>query len=413
MALPTNALQNVVTYQDSGLAFMENYMCIVSSANTKFREFNTSIPTNLGSTVSFDLTPRFSTGDGLVISIQGSEQRVQTLTVDTSKHVAYAFSAEQFIFNVEDYMEKFGRSAGIALGTKVEENVALNFLNHTYRCYGDGVTAVNSFSQLSEALALFRNYSAVLDQTKFFLPDMAVPAIVQTGLNQFSIDRNNEMTKSWMIGNYDNCEFYRSNLLPIHTAGTIGDDAVTLTVTETNDPTGANITAITFSGAGTDADAIKKNDILEFQDGVSGQPNLRFLTFQGYVPSANKVQLRATANAASSGGNVTVSISPALSSVLGKNQNILHNIVAGMQVKVRPSHRAGCIMSGNPLFVAMPALPDQSPYITANKANPETGISMRMYWGTKFGQNEQAFVHDAMWGSTMVDEMAMRVIFPV
>ena len=45
--------------------------------------------------------------------------------------------------------------------------------------------------------------------------------------------------------------------------------------------------------------------------------------------------------------------------------------------------------------------------------DPETGASIRQYYGSLFGQNTRGMIHDAIWGSTMVPEYAMAVIFPM
>ena len=60
---------------------------------------------------------------------------------------------------------------------------------------------------------------------------------------------------------------------------------------------------------------------------------MRYLTFIGHFPSANSVQFRATANAASNaGGVVTINITPALNWAGGQNQNLNNPIAAGMQI---------------------------------------------------------------------------------
>jgi hypothetical protein len=84
-----------------------------------------------------------------------------------------------------------------------------------------------------------------------------------------------------------------------------------------------------------------------------------------------------------------------------------------MKIVVLPSHRAGAIVGGNALFLAMPMLPEEVPFPTANKTDPDSGVSMRMYYGSLFGQNQRGFVHDAIWGSTLVDEYSMRLVFPL
>ena len=412
MAVPNNILQQVQTYQLSNLAYLQNLNCFVATANTKFKNFE-KLTANLGDTVTFDLPPRFTTAASLVATFQSADQRVENLTVDKAINVSYAFTAQQFIFNVEDYMQQFGKSAVMEMSAEIESDVARVCVESPYRFYGDGVTQINSYGQLAAALAMYRNYGAAKDNTKFYLSDIAQSAIVNTGLNQFAPRRNDEAANSWDVGDFDRAAFYVSNLLPVHTAGTIGEDGTVLTVVSVVKDANDAVIQIVFSGAGTDADAVKEFDKFQFSDGVSGQPNLRYLTFIGHKVSSNPVQFRALNDAASSAGNVTVDVYPPLKASQGNTRNLNFEIAAGMQVTALPSHRAGVITAGNPLFLGMPMLPEEVPFPTANEIDPDTAVSLRMYYGSLFGQNQRGMVHDAIWGKKLVPEYAMSVIFPL
>ena len=96
-----------------------------------------------------------------------------------------------------------------------------------------------------------------------------------------------------------------------------------------------------------------------------------------------------------------------------EDQNLNTAIVAGMQVSVLPVHRCGLIMSGKPLFLAMPRLPNEVPYPTGVETDPDSGASLRSYYGSLFGQNQRGYVTDCIWGSTLVDEYAMMIALPV
>lgn len=415
MAVPNQTLQQVVTYNMANLAFLLNYGCFVNTSNKKFKDFD-KITANRGDTVSFDLPPRMYANDGLVAVNQPANQRVQSLTVDKAAHVAYAFTSQQFIFNTRDYMERYGKAAISEIANKVESDVALLAETNTYRFFGDGLTQISSYGQLANMLAQYRTYGSAKDRIRVYLSDLAVPQIVNSGLNQFVLNRNEKEAMSWEVGSFNNADFYQTNLLPIHVAGTAGEQAQTLTVVSTNDPTGDNITQITLSGATpNDPDAIKLNDSLQFNDSVAGQPDMRYLTFVGHSVSGARVQVRATADAAADGaGNVTVDITPALSVTAGNSeQNINNNVVAGMQMSVLPSHRCGLIVGGDALFLGMPQLPNQDPFPSANQMDADTGCSLRMTHGAVLGQNEIRNIHDVIWGKTLPDEYAMKIAFPL
>lgn len=412
MAVPNNILQQVQTYQMSNLAYLQNLNCFVATANTKFKNFE-KLTANLGDTVTFDLPPRFTTAASLVATFQSADQRVENLTVDKAINVSYAFTAQQFIFNVEDYMEQFGKAAVMEMSAEIEADIATVCVEAPYRFYGDGVTPINSYGQLAAALAMYRNYGAAKDNTKFYLSDIAQSAIVNTGLNQFALDRNNRSANSWDVGDFDRAAFYVSNLLPVHTAGTIGEDGTVLTVVSVVKDANDAVIQIVFSGAGTEPLAVLEFDKFQFSDGVAGQPNLRYLTFIGHKVSSNPVQFRATADAASSGGALTVDVYPPLKASAGNTRNLNFEIAAGMQVTALPSHRAGMITAGNPLFLGMPMLPEEVPFPTGNEVDPDTGVSLRMYYGSLFGQNQRGMIHDAIWGKKAVPEYVMSVIFPL
>lgn len=418
MSVPSNFLQQVQTYQMAHLGLLLNYGCFVHESNKKFKDFN-KMTGNLGDTVTFDLPPRFSKTHSLVAQFQSSAQRVQTLSCDNPVSVSYAYTSQQMIFNVEHYMEVFGESAVAELAVEVEADVATLCETAPYRFYGDGVTAISSFGQLADMMAQYRTYGYAHERTKAFLSDLAVPSIVNSGLNQFVMNRNEDMAQSWMVGNFERTDWFRSNLLPIHISGSVGNatgGGNVLTVLSTNDPTGNNITQITLSGAPTsDPDAILQYDSCQFLDNVADQPNLRYLTFVGHKPSGARVQLQVTQSAASDNtGHVTIDIFPPLCATPGNaNQNLTYNIVAGMQLQFYPSHRCGMVVGGNSMYLAMPQLPLMPPYDTSNHMDEETGVSTRLQFGSVFGQNQLGMIHDCIWGKTAPSEYVMKIMFPL
>lgn len=386
------------------------------------------------STVTFDLPPRFTSAAGLVASFEPAAQRVLQLVADQANNTSFTVTSQQRIFNLEkgeeDYMKVFGKSAIAELANLVETNIAknwvsgvrsqntgtLNTFSGPYRFFGDGTTAISSYQQLAQAVMLFKNYGAVSEGMKVYLPDTIIPAIVGSGLNQFAPERNNEISMSWEVGTFGTprVEYYQSNLMPIHVSGNTGVLGQTLTVVSTNDPTGQNVTQITVSGAtANDALAVFSGDLFQFND-IPNFPRMRYLTFIGHSVSANHVQFRATADAVADGaGNITISITPALNWAGGANQNLNNPIVAGMQISGLPSHRAGGICGGDALYLAMPQLPEQSPYDTANEYDPETGASIRLTYGSLFGQNQTGMIYDEVHGSVLVPEYSLRMVIPL
>lgn len=440
--LPDNILRAVQTWQPSGLAYFANLMCFGEQANKKFKDFQ-KMEGNLGSTVTFDVPPDSISANGLVATFQASVQKLESLTCDQARNVSRMFTNQQDVFNLEQskYMDIFGKADVEELASYIEGNLALNAHSavpvmtvdengqsvptgalHTesgpYRFYGDGVAAINSYQQLQQAVTNFKNPGAP-QNIKVFLPDVIVPSVIGSGLNQFAPKRNDSDAMSWEIGDFGTplVKYLQSNLLPVHNSGTVGnstDPNNILTVVSTNDPTGKNVTQITFSSPiTTDSQAILSGDVFQFMWRVAGQQNLYFLTYRGHVVSSQPVQNRAIADAALSGGNVTVTLAKPLIWSPGPAQNINAPITAGMKVQVMPSHKCGLIGSSDAFFLAMPQLPDEIPYPTMSKTDPDTGFSLRMYYGAVFGKNQRGMIYDNTWGSNMVPQYWMRMLFPL
>lgn len=441
-ATPVNVLQTVQTYQKAELAWLLNSFVGISISNKKFKDFNTTAPSNLGDTVTFDTTPRFISYPGLVITQQPSVQRVQSLICSQAANVSQGYTDQQFIFNVREYMDRFGMSAMKELGTYVESDILKNFVSGVtvtdpqnpnvntvqyksgpFRFYGDGVTPINSFTQLAQSVANFQDFGAATHKMCAILPVANIPAIVGSGLNQFATNRNNDLAQSWELGPFAGADWYESNLLPTHVSGAIAEAAApanVMTVTAVSDPTGQNVISITFSvdaSVGNSPDAVKAGDLFQFNDGVAGKQDLRFLTFIGHKPSQQPVQFRAIADAASSGNSITVQLQTindvGLVWAANQNQNLNTAIVAGMTVTPVPSHRAGILMSGDQFYMAMPRLPDESPFTTVTSVDSDSGASIRHYFGSQFGLNNRAYVRDVLFGSTLVAENSMRYCFPL
>jgi hypothetical protein len=400
--MAANILQQVITYQMNELALLQNLNAFVGTANTKYNNFD-KIATNLGDTVSFDLPARYSSNPTLTAVFQGSVQRIHSLTVNKARNVSIEFTNQEFIFNVDEYMDKFGKPAVAEIGAHIEADIAKNCLL-PYRFFGNGVTPINSYGQLAKAVSFYKDYGAVKTKLTGYLDNISVSDIVNTGLSQFVPSRNEKAAHSWMVGDYRDVTWTESNLLPVHISGTAGEAADVLTFVSIN----AAGTQLTLSGVSTDAGAVKEFDLFEFST------NIKYLTFTGHAPSQSPVQVRATADADAIAGTVIVNIIPALIVTDGdRNQNLSRALVGTDIGKFLPSHRRGMICGGDAMYLAMPQLADQYPFPTGNKVDPDSGVSMRMYYGSIFGQNNRGFVHDVIWGTTVVPDYSYAIVYPL
>lgn len=421
-----NLLRSVVTYQQYCTARVENMFATIKMANKRFENFN-NLTAQLGDTVSFPKPYRFRASDSLVLDVQAVEQRIMYLTVDKSASIAREFDDLQFIFNVDqpDRLKQMTDSAISEIGAKVEYDVASAFINDTYRFYGNGVDFIDTFGKLAKALEFFNEYGAAKTDVVGFLPNVGVEKIVSSGLQEFVPVDNEDLRRKWMIGDYQNCKWTKSNLLNKHIAGTVGQSLATvspilLTVVSTVKDVNGYITNITFSGAPiSDPNAVKKGDLFQFSN-IAGETDhsFDFLTFNGHQPSSAPVQFGASADAASDGaGNVTVALNNPLVPVDNdRNQNITEDVTAGMTCWVANSHIAACINAGSTLFLAMPKLVSTEPFASSNEINSDTGISIRAYFGTILQTGRvpvKVYANDCIWAKKMDGDNSLRMCFPL
>jgi len=417
MSVPSNILQQVVTWNMADLEIFQNLCVFVSTANTKFMDPE-NFAGNLGSTVSYETPPRLVSEESLVVNFQEIQQNSRNLTVNNQQNVSYAGTAEQIVFNnLEEYTTRLGDVAMATLASKVEKVVAGLCETIPYRFYGNGTTPITSAQQLAQMIANFKAYSTPPGVLKVYLDLQSIPAIVNTMQNQFTVDRNNINYKTWMVGNWDGVDYYTSNLLPIHTAGTVGNASpvTPLTVVSTNDPTGNAITQITLSGAtASDVNAIKAYDRGQFVN-TGGATVPFFLTWTGQVLTNLPLQILITADAAAtSGGNVTISVYPTLCATPGNiNQNINTNIVAGMVLQLAPTAKNGAVVSDNAMYVAMPKLPSTYPFPSSTATDENSSVSVRLYYGVIPFQNVYGWTRDVIWGQDGNPPNWMAILFPI
>lgn len=409
-----NVLESVATLQEDALALFQNRNCFVQTANTQFVDFEKTIG-NLGMEIKVELPFRFITTPSLVSKTQSLKQRYASLITDKDASVDYAMSAEEMIYHFDNNRDRIGKSAIAELSAYVEKDIASRIPDFTYRFFGDGKTTFSGLEDLEKMLIMYREVGIPSPSLNCYVSDLYLLKARSGMMNQFAPIRNDKLARRYEIGEYNYTKFYRSNMLPIHEAGDVGQKGTILTIEGTNDPTGKKITQLQLSGdTEPDSIAFKKNDLIQFQD-VSGIPNVRFLTNVGHAPSSCPVQCRVTSDATvPEKGALTINIDPILCADPNDSDwNITSNIVKGMKIQTAPSHRAGLLIGGDAFYISMPKLPAESPNDSVSKYDPDTGVALRVTYGTVAGSNVFGFHYASLWGTLMVPDYCMRILFPV
>lgn len=433
MAAQENIFKQVQMLAEESLAALTNTGYFIKYANKELNDFNKRNG-SLGSSVSYPLPIRSKGAAGLNVVNHKFTVRYGNLVVSQSQHVSHDWTAQDFTFYADSYMDQIGKSQVLQLGSQVETDM-VNCITGTmiggpesgdgiegvaqtqsggYRFFGDGTMALNSYQLLAQAKANFIAYGAPEGDLDLVLPVEYIPAIIGNGLNQFAINRNNDTANSWELGTWNGLNCFTSNLLPVHTAGSCGDEALTLTVVSSStvqNPDGSATTTIIASGAPvSDSDAVKNGDMGQF----TIPSGLKFTTFQGQQTTTLPVQFRVIADAASTGGGqVTITVTPGLVSTPGPTQNLNKPLVAGMTFKLMPSHKVGLLAHRKAVYMAMPDLPTKEPFPSARASDEKTGVSMLMAHGSELNKNITQMTHYCLYGATIAQDYAMRILLPL
>lgn len=423
-----NNFQQVELYLSAMLPLLENLDPIYSLANKQFDNFS-NIEFSYGGSVSFDLPNRFQVVNSLDVTGVASaiNQRKQNLVVDKSWSGTFSVNSTEFWqYQTEDWIPKYGRSMVAEIGSKFGKDVSNVAKDYTYRTFGDGVTPLNSVKQIHQIIANYRNYGSAAGQLKMILPDIIIPDIVNDGLNQFVLNRNEEYANSWELGSDTQCKYYKSNFLPTHNAGTAGNNTDPLTITNIIDatgPSGETASQLTIDGITVDAGAFQTGDIITLDPNANYTPVLsgasaRFLTFIGHELSSQKVQVRVLADADAVAGTATVTVFPRLvSDATNSDQNVNFDItsVTGgnpMEASALPDHVCGVIWSANPVYCATPKLPQILGFDSSSQIS-STGVGMRLTAAGNVETGVNQWVWNLNYGYSAVDEYMMRIAIPI
>jgi len=412
-SVPQNQFKEYTALAKMSVTAIRSLTPVLFHANTAYEEFIPG-PNNRSASANYFKQGRSSWVASLSSSFEEIIDRTGTITIDQPGSASIAVSDQQVIFDVKKGWDKYLKPKVAELGTGIHNNVIDVFRTKVERWYGGANQPINSYFGLQSAVTRMQLYGTTGGQAKGFIPASIVPTMVQSGLSDFAIDRGNRDAMKWELSNQADCDWFKCTTLPTQIAGTVGNSGLTLTVVSTVLDSNGAVVEIVFSGAPTsDSNAVHKYDKFQFVDNVSGQPNMRLLSFVGHLPIAHPVQFVAQANCASDGGGlVSVPLNPPLQAAAGQLQNINNPIVAGMKVTVLGDHTTGLLMQGDPLMLAFAPLPEKDPFKSVTVTDPNTKVSLRLTYATKPFEPEEGWSYNALWGSDLDADNAIGLIFP-
>lgn len=438
MANSTFNVEGYVT-KDS-LPFLENQLSVTLTYDSDYRSWGPAKEVGTrGDTFVFKTPTRTRTKTGITFDQLAAgegdfSERIMPITANQQDHTNYQYTnVEEALFDRKGLLSYNNRSNLIELGTRMEQFSVTQGAFTGYRAFGDFSVQdgqMQTVGEVTDAVATYQTFGDAPDGY-YVIPLTPAAKIAQSSLQQFVPARNDKVALKGDLGNLggvENMRFIKSNVIPIHTAGTAADNAQNLgagyeissivVTPPSNDLTGNSVgtTTINLASMPNDGDTFVVNDMIDI--GFNSTSPLRFLSFTGYVTSENTVQGRVITGGTVAGGTVQIVIEPSLivDDGIDVNANINRAIVTGSsgdKLRVAKSHRAAPIYIGNYGKFVAPKLPTMEDLKSGAVESPN-GISLRMYYGDGIiGTAKKWVVHDVIYGFKGLAEGFGRVLYPL
>mgnify|MGYP003652533614 CR=1 FL=1 len=201
----------------------------------------------IGNALQIRLPNEFTSTTGASLSTQAITENQVTLTLDTQRHVDFAFSSEELTLDIDNFSERYLKPAMSVLAAHIEEDVMTNVLADVAQGI-DGTGAAMTSAQAVQAMTLLDDYLAPTEDRTACLTPQAAGDLISAQSTLFN-DRS-EISAQFLkgrIGSQFGFDFYTNATLPSFTSGTAASSATAYLINDANTLNGASITVDTGS----------------------------------------------------------------------------------------------------------------------------------------------------------------------
>src|SRR6266851_2223541 len=285
------------------LVMLENNLVAAGKVNRQFENQFYKI----GSAITVRKPNRFKVTSCPALSIQNIVEPSTSITISNQKHVDFQFSSQDLTLTVEEFSERYLKPAAAELANQLDFDTITNF-NQVYNLVGTPGTVPASFQSLANVGQRMDEGSVPQDGRVLILNPAAYWSMANALITLF-VKSVAEPALKGFLANIANFEIYLDQNIQSQTVGAFAGSPVV---------NGANQTGSTIVTNGWTASItglLNVGDVFTVAGVNAVNPKNRQSTgaLQNFVVTA-------TANS-DSGGNSTISISPAITTT-GAYQNV-------------------------------------------------------------------------------------------
>lgn len=300
------------------LWFLQNALEVASVFNTEWEsEFGKAFP--VGSSVQVKLPQRWLVTDGLGYQPQGIARLATTINLDQVFGIHFEWDSYERLVKMERSQEELEENylfpAARQLAQEVDSRAALFGYQNCSNVVGQLGTDSTAIDPFALAEAILYQKACPKGLRHLCLSPSLMYSYVKTNVTQFNpAPEISKMFRTGVIGTAAGWEWYRSNSLYKHTAGTAASHTTSIT--------GAGQSGNTLTITGTNGDTIKAGDKFSIASVNAVNPTTRRV-----IPVANSLQTSVQVftvlqDVTLTGGNDTVQISPAIFGPGSQYQNV-------------------------------------------------------------------------------------------
>lgn len=347
----------------------------------------------------------FTVSDGATLSEQDVTESSVTLTIDSQKHVGFSFGAKELSLSIDDFSERYLKSAALALVNKVDvDGLALAAKTVANAVGTAGTTPSALLTYLQSMQKVQESAGPQDDSYSYHINPAASTKIVDALKGLFhSSSEIEKQYKRGLMGMAAGGEWHLAQNLYSYTSGQQGGTPLVNGAAQT----GSSLVTDGWSLAA--ANRLKAGDVFTIAAVYKVNP----ITKQS---TGELQQFVVTADAASdAGGNATLSISPAIVTS-GGNQNV--DAAPADNAAITVLQGALTVTVNNLLMhkdaFALAYAPLEKPegvHFSAVETDPDTGISIRIVRDYDVNTDKYPCRVDVLYGwKELRPEWACRIL---
>ena len=358
------------------LAFLQNMLEVASSFNTEWEsEFGKTFP--VGQTVQIKLPQSWTVRQGLGYNPQGIARLATTISLDQVFGIDFEWDSYQkhvYMERSESELEtQYLKPAALQLAQEVDSRAAQFGYQNASNVVGSLGTDATSINVFAAAERRLYEKACSGKEHKLCISPSLMQSYVQNNVTQFN--PGSDIARMWrkgLVGEAAGWEWYRSNSLYQHTAGTAATSGVTMT--------GASQSGNSLTVTGTNGQTLKQGDKFSIANVNGVNPRTRRA---GSMGAQNFTVL---ADVTLTGGTDTITVLPAIYGPGSQYQNVDALNTNGAALTIWPGTPAPSGKSG----IVSLGMADQAFALSGGKfevpkaveraeqtVDPDTGMSVR------------------------------------